>query len=116
VWLILGFHICFCIANDMSRVHGYVDPLDGGGLLGLLCTDGKWRVVQLVRARRVGALGCGSLMRLVRERERERTMGLCSWVVKGGGTLCREWCTCEWGDRVVLGAVGNGRGGAPFIG
>jgi hypothetical protein len=72
VWLILGFHICFYIGNDMSRVHGYVDPLHGGGLLGLLCTDGKWRVVQLVRARRVGALGHGSLMRLVRERERER--------------------------------------------
>jgi hypothetical protein len=43
-------------------------------------------------------------------------MGLCSRAVKGGGTLCREWRTCEWGDRVVLGAVGNGRGGAPFIG
>jgi hypothetical protein len=35
----------------------------------------EWRVARLVEARCVGAIGCGSSTRLVRERERERDNG-----------------------------------------
>jgi hypothetical protein len=42
MWSILGFKICFFIDNDMSRVHGSVDLVVGGCLLGLPLTDGNW--------------------------------------------------------------------------
>jgi hypothetical protein len=39
MWHILGFQIYFCIGNGMSRVHGSIDPVIGGGLTGLPWTD-----------------------------------------------------------------------------
>jgi hypothetical protein len=41
MWYILEFHICLCIGNDISRIHGFVDPIISGGLLGLPWTDGN---------------------------------------------------------------------------
>jgi hypothetical protein len=32
MWYILGFHNYFCIVNDMSWVHGSVDPVNRDGL------------------------------------------------------------------------------------
>jgi hypothetical protein len=42
MWPILEFHICFF--NDMSQVHGSVNPVVGGGLPGLPWTgkNGGW--------------------------------------------------------------------------
>jgi hypothetical protein len=36
MWHILGFQIYFCIGNDISRVHGSVDPVVGAQRVGTL--------------------------------------------------------------------------------
>jgi hypothetical protein len=41
MWHIVVFQICFCIGNDMSRVHGSVDLFVDGGLPGLPWTRGN---------------------------------------------------------------------------
>jgi hypothetical protein len=90
----------------------------------------EWRAARIIRARHAGALGCESLTHLARERE--ITTGLCSWRQREA-TECKNGVSnggehqlvthfigsdiqARMGDRAVLGAVGNGRGGAPFIG
>jgi hypothetical protein len=56
----------FFIGNDMSRVHGSVDPVWSTGST---MDRRKWRTVWLVRARCAGALRRGSSTWLVRERD-----------------------------------------------
>jgi hypothetical protein len=79
MWPILGFQICFCIGNNMSRFLGSVDP-GGGGSTKL----GAWDLYD------AGVRHGWSERERERERERGRTTGLCSHAVKGGSALHQE--------------------------
>jgi hypothetical protein len=89
MWATLGFQICFHTGNDMSWVHGSVDSVVGGGLLGLPWTGGNGgRCGSSELSARTGVGGGGSRTReldATSQRQREIIAGLCSRAAKGGG-------------------------------